>query len=285
MGPRGRGGGVGPAGLAGPAVELAGAGRAARDAARRAGRGRARPDRAVRHGRLVAGAGGHLPDGGGAAGRPGHHRPRPGGRRADRPRPDRRRRQLQVRRHGGDREPAPRLPAARSRDAGLDEKAAGARFVVVTDPGSPLSETAAAMGARAVFLADPPSAGATARCRRSAWCPPRWPAPTSARCSTRPRSWPSSSRRADNPALELGPRDGRRRRGGPGQADARRRRLGHHRLRRLGRAADRGVDRQAGPRDPARRRSSRPTRPAPRPTTRCSPSSAGRRPPPGPRSA
>jgi glucose-6-phosphate isomerase len=39
--------------------------------------------------------------------------------------------------------------------AGLDEKEIGARFVVVTDPGSPLSETAAAMGARAVFLADP----------------------------------------------------------------------------------------------------------------------------------
>jgi glucose-6-phosphate isomerase len=44
-------------------------------------------------------------------------------------------------------------------DAGLDEKAAGARFVVVTDPGSPLSETAAAMGARAVFLADPTVGG------------------------------------------------------------------------------------------------------------------------------
>ncbi len=40
-------------------------------------------------------------------------------------------------------------------EAGLDEKEIGARFVVVTDPGSPLSETAAAMGARAVFLADP----------------------------------------------------------------------------------------------------------------------------------
>jgi glucose-6-phosphate isomerase len=39
--------------------------------------------------------------------------------------------------------------------AGLDEQQIGARFVVVTDPGSPLAETAAAMGARAVFLADP----------------------------------------------------------------------------------------------------------------------------------
>ena len=44
-------------------------------------------------------------------------------------------------------------------EAGLDEKQAGARFVVVTDPGSPLSETAAAMGARAVFLADPTVGG------------------------------------------------------------------------------------------------------------------------------
>ena len=44
-------------------------------------------------------------------------------------------------------------------DAGLDEKEIGRRFVVVTDPGSPLSETAAAMGARAVFLADPDVGG------------------------------------------------------------------------------------------------------------------------------
>ena len=44
-------------------------------------------------------------------------------------------------------------------DAGLDDKEAGARFVVVTDPGSPLSETAAAMGARAVFHADPTVGG------------------------------------------------------------------------------------------------------------------------------
>jgi glucose-6-phosphate isomerase len=43
--------------------------------------------------------------------------------------------------------------------AGLDEKEIGARFVVVTDPGSPLAETAAAMGARAVFLADPTVGG------------------------------------------------------------------------------------------------------------------------------
>ncbi|SOC49899.1 glucose-6-phosphate isomerase [Blastococcus aggregatus] len=44
-------------------------------------------------------------------------------------------------------------------EAGLDEGQVGARFVVVTDPDSPLSETAAAMGARAVFLADPTVGG------------------------------------------------------------------------------------------------------------------------------
>jgi glucose-6-phosphate isomerase len=42
---------------------------------------------------------------------------------------------------------------------GLDAAQIGDRFVVVTDPGSPLSETAAAMGARAVFLADPTVGG------------------------------------------------------------------------------------------------------------------------------
>lgn len=43
--------------------------------------------------------------------------------------------------------------------AGLDEKQIGARFVVVTDPDSPLAATAEAMGARAVFLADPTVGG------------------------------------------------------------------------------------------------------------------------------
>jgi len=40
-------------------------------------------------------------------------------------------------------------------DAGLSPEEAGRRFVVVTDPGSPLEATAAEVGARAVFLADP----------------------------------------------------------------------------------------------------------------------------------
>ncbi|MFW3168425.1 glucose-6-phosphate isomerase [Geodermatophilus sp. CPCC 206100] len=43
--------------------------------------------------------------------------------------------------------------------AGLDEARIGARFVVVAGPGSPLADTAAAMGARAVVLADDPQVG------------------------------------------------------------------------------------------------------------------------------
>lgn len=43
--------------------------------------------------------------------------------------------------------------------AGMDAQQVGARFVVVTDPGSPLADTAAAMGARAVFLAEPTVGG------------------------------------------------------------------------------------------------------------------------------
>ncbi|HVQ91951.1 MAG TPA: glucose-6-phosphate isomerase [Mycobacteriales bacterium] len=41
------------------------------------------------------------------------------------------------------------------RDAGLSEEAAGRRFVVVTDPGSPLEQIGKEMGAREVVLADP----------------------------------------------------------------------------------------------------------------------------------
>jgi glucose-6-phosphate isomerase len=43
--------------------------------------------------------------------------------------------------------------------AGLDAEQTGKRFVVVTDPGSPLAELAEGMGARAVFLADPTVGG------------------------------------------------------------------------------------------------------------------------------
>ncbi len=49
--------------------------------------------------------------------------------------------------------------AAAFAEAGLDAGQIGARFVVVTDPGSPLAELAAGMGARAVFLADPTVGG------------------------------------------------------------------------------------------------------------------------------
>lgn len=40
-------------------------------------------------------------------------------------------------------------------DAGLNEEQAGKRFVIVTDPGSPLEKIGAELGARAIFLADP----------------------------------------------------------------------------------------------------------------------------------
>ena len=120
-----------------------------------------------------------------------------------------------------------------------------------------------------------PSAAATARCRRSGWCPRRWPAPTSARCSTRPRSWPSTWPRRTTPRSSWAPRWARP----PGQgrdklalADGGLRQ--HHGLRRLGRAAHRRVHRQGGPRHPARRpRVGRRAR-RHRPRTRCSPSSA-----------
>jgi hypothetical protein len=42
---------------------------------------------------------------------------------------------------------------------GMSEEEAGRRFVVVTDPGSPLERTAAQMGAREVFLANPEVGG------------------------------------------------------------------------------------------------------------------------------
>jgi len=44
-------------------------------------------------------------------------------------------------------------------DAGLSPADAGRRFVVVTDPGSPLEATAREMGAREIFLADPDVGG------------------------------------------------------------------------------------------------------------------------------
>src|SRR5207237_7034651 len=41
------------------------------------------------------------------------------------------------------------------RDAGVEEKEIGRHFVAVTDPGSPLEQSATEAGFRAVFLADP----------------------------------------------------------------------------------------------------------------------------------
>ena len=91
-------------------------------------------------------------------------------------------------------------------DAGSAEAEAGRRFVVVTDPGSPLEETAAEMGARAVFLADPDRRRPLQRADRVRAGPRRrWPASTSPSCSTRPRPLADDARpTSENPALALG---------------------------------------------------------------------------------
>ena len=72
-------------------------------------------------------------------------------------------------------------------DAGVENP--GHRFVIVTDPGSPLEMTARDMQAHLV-LADPDVGGRSARSPRSGSCRPRWPASTWPSCSTRPRIWP-----------------------------------------------------------------------------------------------
>ena len=120
-----------------------------------ADRGR-RPRRAVRHGRLVPRAGGHLRHPRRRADRAGLLRPRPGAR---------------ARSATGSSAPSwwsPASPAARSRptargaptsrrsrDADLEP---AAHIVVVTDPGSPLDESATEAGYR-VFHADPDVGG------------------------------------------------------------------------------------------------------------------------------
>ena len=131
-------------------------------------------------------------------------------------------------------------------DSGLDEKEAGARFVVVTDPGSPLSETAAAMGARAVFLADPTVGGRYSALSAFGLVPSALAGADVGALLDEAEELAEHLNAADNPALELGLAMGAAAEAGRDKLDARRRRLGHHRLRRLGRAADRRVHGQAG---------------------------------------
>ena len=132
----------------------------------------------------------------------------------------------------------------RSRDAGIDP---AERIVVVTDPGSPLDGEARdgrlhrrqrRPGRRRPLLgADRVRAGAerAGRRRHRRGCSTRRPALEPALAGRRRGQPGAAARRADRRR----PRR-RRRQAGPG-----RRRLGHRRLRRLGRAADRRVHRQA----------------------------------------
>ena len=91
------------------------------------------------------------------------------------------------------------------------------------------------------------SAGATARCRRSASSRPRSPASTSRPCSTPRSAPPRRPRRRGQPGPALGARSGELAQPGPRQADVRRRRAARG-LRAVGRAA-------ASPSPPASRAS------------------------------
>ncbi len=172
---------------------------------------RPRPRRARRHGRLVARARGHRPHPRRRADRPRHHRPAPGPGGAGRPaRAHGRGGVQQVRRHGRDRQPPPGVLAGVPRRR-ADRGRGGPRFVVVTDPGSPLEATAREMGAarlpgrprgrRPLQRADRVRAGA----RR------RWPAWTSPSCSTRPTELPPTlAERERQPGARAGRRARRR---------------------------------------------------------------------------
>ena len=222
----------------------------------RAARRRPRPRRARRHGRLVAGAGGHRPHRRRATltvldtHRPAARSPAALRRPVDRTSSW----SLQVRRHGGDRQPPPGVRAGASRDAGLNDAEIGRRFVVVTDPGSPLEAGRPGGGLprgvprrparrrplqRAVRVR--PGASAPRRRRRASAARRRGgAAPTSsATPTTTPRSTsaPPSARPHAGPDKLVLADDG----------------LRHRRLRRLGRAADRRVHRQGGQRHPAGR--------------------------------
>jgi glucose-6-phosphate isomerase len=88
--------------------------------------------------------------------------------------------------------------------AGLDEQAIGRRFVVVTDPGSPLAETAAAMGARAVFLADPTVGGRYSALSAFGLVPSALAGADVGALLAQAEELAEHLADADNPALELG---------------------------------------------------------------------------------
>ena len=138
-------------------------------------------------------------------------------------------------------------------DAGLDEKEIGRRFVVVTDPGSPLSETAAAMGARAVFLADPNVGGRYSALSAFGLVPSALAGADVGALLDEAEELAGTLAEPGNAALELGTALGAGFRAGRDKLALADGGSGHHRLRRLGRAAHRRVHRQGGPRHPARR--------------------------------
>ena len=171
--------------------------------------------------------------------------------------PDRRRRQLEVGRHGGDRQPPPGLPGRlrrgrARRDGGrtaLRRRHRPGLAAVEDGGGDGRPRGVPGRPDRRRPLQRPvglrPGALGPGRRRR------RRPAHRGRGAGRAPRR-----RRQPGPAARRGARRGGRLR--PRQAHPRRRPgLGHRGLRRLGRAADRRVDRQAGPRHPARRASSR----------------------------
>jgi hypothetical protein len=89
-------------------------------------------------------------------------------------------------------------------DAGLDEKEIGRRFVVVTDPRSPLDDTAASMGARAVFLADPNVGGRYSALSAFGLVPSALAGADVSGLLSEAEELAGHLAEADNPAMELG---------------------------------------------------------------------------------
>jgi hypothetical protein len=88
--------------------------------------------------------------------------------------------------------------------AGLDAKEIGRRFVVVTDPGSPLADTAAVMGARAVFHADPTVGGRYSALSAFGLVPSALAGADVAALLDDAETLAEHLATGDNPALELG---------------------------------------------------------------------------------
>ena len=141
------------------------------------------------------------------------------------------------------------------------------------------------MGARAVFLADPTVGGRYSALSAFGLVPSALAGADVGALLDEAEELAEHLAEAGNPALELGAALGAAPRAGRDKLALADGGVRHHGLRRLGRAADRGVHRQGGPRHPARRPrvGRRPRRAGP--DDACWPSSARRARPPGRRSA